>query len=204
LSFGALNLRDNGTWAGYSSPGTFFVLHQSANKRMVQYPQKYIRAGISRREANWYVPPRRPNTGTATRLCLTPPLPPSIHEQYSTDSNGHRRLTPIALRYKATVRKALLNLERQGILHTAFTHRLGTCYLALYIECYFETPLKRDLDNIVKITQDAICNALGTNDNRIVDIHLSKRIRPLDPHIYVEIDTLDTWEFDEEYTLNPS
>jgi crossover junction endodeoxyribonuclease RusA len=150
-----------------------------------------------------YVQKRRPNTGSETQLCLTLPLPPSINEQYSTDSQGHRRLTPIALRYKENVRKALLDLERQGILSTSFRKRMSTCYLAFYVECYFETPLKRDLDNIVKITQDSICNALGVNDNRIVDIHLSKRIRPLDPHIYVEIDTLDEWEFDEEYTLNP-
>ena len=147
---------------------------------------------------------RRPATGTATRLCLTLPLPPSINEQYATDSQGHRRLTPIALHFKENTRKALLDLERQGILNAPLRKRMGTCYLALYIECYFETPLKRDLDNVLKITQDAICNALGVNDTRIVDIHLSKRIRPLDPHIYVEIDTLDEWEFDEEYTLNPS
>lgn len=146
---------------------------------------------------------RRPTTGTATRLCLTLPLPPSINEQYYTDSQGHRRLALVASRYKENVRKALLDLERQGILHASFRKRMSSCYLALYIECYFETPLKRDLDNGLKITQDAICNALGANDNHIVDIHLSKRIRPLDPHIYLEIDTLDDWEFDEEYVLQP-
>lgn len=146
---------------------------------------------------------RRPTVGTETQLCLTLGLPPSINEQYSTDSQGHRRLTAIALRYKENVRKTLLNLEKQDILNKSFRQRMNTCYLALYIECYFETPFKRDLDNILKIVQDAICNALGANDNHIVDIHLSKRIRPLDPHIYIEIDTLDEWQFDEEYTLNP-
>ena len=145
---------------------------------------------------------RRPATGTATRLCLTLPLPPSINEQYYTDSQGHRRLALVASRYKENVRKALLGLERQGILHASFRERMSTCYLALYIECYFETPLKRDLDNGLKIMQDAICNALGANDNRIVDIHLSKRIRPLDPHVYIEIDTLDDWEFAEEYVIH--
>lgn len=144
---------------------------------------------------------RRPTRSTATRLCLTLPLPPSINEQYTTDSQGHRRLAPVALRYKEQVRKALLDLERQGLLHESFCKRMSTCYLALYIECYFTTPLRRDLDNGLKITQDALCQHLHANDNRIVDIHLSKRIRPLDPHIYVEIDTLDDWEFDEEYVL---
>lgn len=146
---------------------------------------------------------RRPTTGTDTRLCLTLPLPPSINEQYSTDNQGHRKLTPVALRFKSNVRKTLTDLEKQGILHTSFRERMCHCYIAFYIECYFETPFKRDLDNGLKILQDAICNALGANDNHIVDIHLSKRIQPLDPHTYIEIDTLDSWEFDEEYRLIP-
>ena len=97
----------------------------------------------------------------------------------------------------------MLDLERQGILKEPFLKRMRTCYLALYIECYFATPRRRDLDSGLKITQDALCTGLGANDNRVVEIHLSKRIRPLDPHIYIEIDTLDDWEFDEEYTLLP-
>lgn len=146
---------------------------------------------------------RRPTTGSATRLCLTLPLPPSINEQYYTDSEGHRRLTPGALRYKADVQKALRSLEQQGIIQEAFLERMKTCYIALYIEYYFTTPFQRDLDNGLKITQDALCKNLGANDNHIVDIHLSKHIRPLDPHTYVEIDTLDEWQFDEEYVLLP-
>lgn len=144
---------------------------------------------------------RRPTQCTTERLCITLPLPPSINEQYYTDSLGHRKLSPVALRYKEQVRKVLLDLERRGLLLTSFRRRMSSCYLALYIECYFETPLKRDLDNGLKITQDTLCKCLDANDNRIVDIHLSKRIRPLDPHMYIEIDTLDEWEFDEEYVL---
>lgn len=134
-------------------------------------------------------------------MSLTLPLPPSINEQYYTDVQGHRKLAPVAVRYKAEVRKILLDLERQGIVREVFRKRMSTCYIALYLECYFATPLRRDLDNGLKIVQDAVCKSLGANDNRIVDIHLSKRIRPLDPHVYLEIDTLDGWEFDEEYIL---
>lgn len=146
---------------------------------------------------------RHPPQGTTTRLSFTLPLPPSINEQYYTDAQGHRKLAPVALRYKSEVRKALHALEAQGILLETFRERMSTCYLAFYIECFFETPFRRDLDNGLKIVQDAVCTALGANDNHIVDIHLSKRIRPLDPHIYIEIDTLDNWEFDETYTLQP-
>jgi hypothetical protein len=48
-------------------------------------------------------------------------------------------------------------------------------YLALFIDFFFETPLRRDLDGGLKIALDAICTALGVNDNRVVDIHLVKR-----------------------------
>jgi len=109
----------------------------------------------------------------------------------------------VALRYKAEVQRALLHLERQGVLNESFLKRMGTCYLALYMECYFSTPLQRDLDGGLKILQDAICKGLGANDNRVVEIHLSKRICPQDPHVYLEIDTLDDWEFDDEYRLLP-
>ena len=58
-------------------------------------------------------------------------------------------------------------------------------YLSLFIDFYFATPMKRDLDGGLKITQDAICEALGINDNRVVDIHLVKRIDPRNPRIEV-------------------
>lgn len=146
---------------------------------------------------------RRPTTSTAERLCTTLPLPPSINEQYYTDTRGNRRLTPVALLYKTDVQRALHNLKQQGVLSTPLFKRLSTCYLALYFECYFPTPLQRDLDGGLKIMLDAICRGLGANDNRVVELHLSKRIRPQDPHVYVEIDTLDEWEFDEEYRVLP-
>ena len=80
-------------------------------------------------------------------------------------------------------------------------HRLSQGYLALLLAFYFETPLKRDLDGGLKIAQDAICDGLGLNDNRVVSIHLLKYIDPLHPHLDVEIEALDDWRFDEEYKL---
>lgn len=44
-------------------------------------------------------------------------------------------------------------------------------HLALLLDFYFATPLRRDLDGGLKITQDALCEGLGLNDNRVVDIH---------------------------------
>ncbi len=133
-------------------------------------------------------------------LQLTLPLPPSINEQYAT-VNGHRVSSQIARRFKQQVQETLRSLERQGILHDALCHHFRQAYLALFLDFYFTTPLKRDLDGGLKITLDALCEGLGLNDNRVVDIHLTKHIDPLHPHLYVEMEPLADWQFDKEYVL---
>ncbi|MHB8597996.1 MAG: RusA family crossover junction endodeoxyribonuclease [Ktedonobacteraceae bacterium] len=133
-------------------------------------------------------------------LRLTLPLPPSINEQYAT-VNGHRVSTVVARTFKKQVRDALRTLERQGKLTNALREALHENYLALFLDFYFATPLKRDLDGGLKITQDAICDVLGLNDNRMVDIHLIKHIDPLHPHLYVELEAIPDWQFDQEYVL---
>lgn len=133
-------------------------------------------------------------------LRLTLPLPPSINEQYAT-VDGHRVSTAIARRFKRQVKDALRALEREGLLQDELRNAFHQSYLALFLDFYFTTPLKRDLDGGLKITQDALCETLGVNDNRVVDIHLVKHIDPLHPHLYVELEALQDWSFDEEYVL---
>lgn len=135
-------------------------------------------------------------------LRLTLPIPPSINEQYAT-VNGIRVSTVVARRFKQQVRQKLTALEREGKLGETLRAHLRQDYLALLLIFYFETPLKRDLDGGLKITQDALCESLGINDNRIVTIHLVKYIDPLHPHLDVELEALDDWQFDEEYALLP-
>ena len=126
------------------------------------------------------------------RIQFELPLPPSVNNQYST-VNGRRVLSPSARRWKKLALR-----ELSGIFDAAFSARARTGYLALFIDFYFETPLRRDLDGGLKIAQDAICEALQIDDRRVVDIHLVKRIDPLRPHIAVEIEVLPTWSFDDE------
>lgn len=133
-------------------------------------------------------------------LCLTLPLPPSINEQYAT-VDGHRVSTVVARRFKQQVRDTLRSLERQGILHTELRASFRQSFLALLLDFYFPTPLKRDLDGGLKITQDALCEGLDLNDNRVVDIHLMKHIDPLHPHLYVELEAIPDWQFDKEYVV---
>lgn len=135
-----------------------------------------------------------------TILHLTLPIPPGINEQYAT-INGHRISTAVARRFKKDVKNKLVALEREGVLHEELRERLRQGYLSLLLAFYFETPLKRDLDGGLKITQDALCEGLGLNDNRVVSIHLLKYIDPLHPHLDVELEALDDWRFDEEYVV---
>ena len=58
-------------------------------------------------------------------------------------------------------------------------------YLALTIMFYFASALRRDLDGGLKIAQDALCEALGVNDNLVIEIHLSKRVDRHCPRIEV-------------------
>ena len=120
------------------------------------------------------------------------PMPPGVNNQYST-VNGRRVLSPEARRWK---KQALVELA--GIFTPALRERAQAGYLALFIDFYFETPLRRDLDGGLKIAQDAICAALEVDDRRVVDIHLVKRIDPLRPHIVVELEILPEWSFDDE------
>src|SRR5947209_14152071 len=144
------------------------------------------------------------NSGASSpaRLCLTLPLPPSINEQYAT-VKGRRVSSAVARRFKRQVHETLRTLEREGVLHAGLRQSLQEGYLALFLEFYFASPLKRDLDGGLKITLDALCEALGVNDNRVVDIHLTKRIDPLHPHLTVELEALPDWQFDQEYILLP-
>jgi crossover junction endodeoxyribonuclease RusA len=109
--------------------------------------------------------------------------------------------TAVARRFKRQVKKKLVMLEREGVLNEELRERLCHGYLSLLLAFYFETPLKRDLDGGLKIAQDALCEGLGLNDNRVVSIHMLKYIDPLHPHLDVELEALDDWRFDEEYVL---
>jgi len=64
---------------------------------------------------------------------------------------------------------------------------LRSDYLALAIHFYFTSPLRRDVDGGLKIAQDALCEGLGINDNRIVETHLYKHIDKDNPRIEVRL-----------------
>lgn len=131
------------------------------------------------------------------RINLTLPLPPGVNNQYVT-VNGRRILSKEARQYKNSVIRRLQRARDRGDIDDALCAAAQHGYLALFIDFYFESPLRRDLDGGLKIAQDAICTALEVNDNRVVDIHLVKRIDPSNPRIEVELEVLDDWSFEHE------
>lgn len=131
------------------------------------------------------------------RLYLNLPLPPGVNNQYVT-IHGRRVLSQEARRYKQTVARRLQRARDCGEISDELCAAAQVGYLALFIDFYFETPLRRDLDGGLKIAQDVICTALGVNDNRVVDIHLVKRIDPNNPRIEVELEVLEDWGFEGE------
>ena len=137
-------------------------------------------------------------TNSVQRVRFELPLPPGINQQYAT-VNGRRVLSKASRQYKRKVGKAIRTLRVEGIIADELVGALQQGFMGLFIDFYFETPLRRDLDGGLKITQDAICDALGINDNRVVDVHLVKRIDPLHPRIEVELEAILDWQFDTQY-----
>jgi crossover junction endodeoxyribonuclease RusA len=138
------------------------------------------------------------DTTDTRRIRFELPLPPGINQQYAT-VNGRRVLSKDSRSYKKEVQSIVRRLRAEGTISDELVAALRQGFVGLFIDFFFETPHRRDLDGGLKITQDAICDALGVNDNRVVDVHLVKRIDPLRPHIEVELEAIADWRFDSEY-----
>ncbi len=132
------------------------------------------------------------------RVHFTLPLPPGINSQYA-QVGKIRVLSKEHAAFKKQVEQRLHRLRVDNLITDAFIEALKTGWIGLFLDFYFESPLRRDLDGGLKITQDAILDALGINDNRVVDIHLVKRIAPTNPRVEVELEAIPEWQFDEEY-----
>lgn len=118
---------------------------------------------------------------TGNALSLTLPLPPSINRQYAT-VNGRRVLSSTGRRYKVTVGQLLMTAPSSSEW-TAFLQKAQEHCLALTIHFYFPTLLRRDIDGGLKIAQDALCEAMNLNDNRVMEIHLYKTLDRDNPRL---------------------
>jgi crossover junction endodeoxyribonuclease RusA len=137
------------------------------------------------------------NSGTE-RARFEMPLPPGINQQCAI-VNGPRALSRTRRTDKKEVRRGLGQLRAEGIISDSLVATLREGFVGLFIDFFFETPRRRDLDGGLKITQNGICDALGVNDNRVADLHLVNCTDLLRPHIEVELEAIRDWDFDVQH-----
>ena len=119
-------------------------------------------------------------------VALTLPVPPSVNHQYAT-VGGRRLISSAGRAYKAQVGQLVWLKLAQSAHRTTLLTRLQSEWLALSIRFYFTSALRRDVDGGLKIAQDALCEGIGINDNRIVETHLYKYIDKDNPRIEVHL-----------------
>jgi crossover junction endodeoxyribonuclease RusA len=130
-------------------------------------------------------------------LALVLPVPPSVNHQYAS-VNGRRVLSRAGRDFKALVADEVEAWrDREGISNATLA-LFSRHYLSLTITFYFTSALRRDLDGGLKIAQDALCEALGVNDNLVVEIHLRKRIDRRCPRIDVVLQAVPEVVLHEE------
>jgi crossover junction endodeoxyribonuclease RusA len=131
---------------------------------------------------------RLPSTAivSAERLLLILPIPPSINHQYAT-VNGRRLLSSAGRAYKTQVGQQIWVALAQSPARASLMNRLQSGSLALSIRFFFTSALRRDVDGGLKIAQDALCEGLGLNDNRIIETHLYKNVDKTHPRIEVSL-----------------
>ncbi len=123
---------------------------------------------------------------TSDAFKVTLPVPPSINHQYAT-VNGRRLLSSAGRAYKTCVGRQVWLALAQSSAGCSLRDRLQSGPLALSIRFFFASALRRDLDGGLKIAQDAVCEGLGINDNRIIETHLYKQVDKADPRIEVSL-----------------
>lgn len=123
---------------------------------------------------------------TTDRIEITLPVPPSINHQYAT-VHGRRVLSSAGRTYKQHVGQQLWLALSQSPHKQTLMHRLRSQPLALSIRFYFTSSLRRDVDGGLKIAQDALCEGIGLNDNRIVETHLYKDVDRTNPRIRLSL-----------------
>ncbi len=133
--------------------------------------------------------PSHPPIITPDSFKVTLPVSPSINHQYAT-VNGRRLLSSAGRLYKTHVGRQVWLALSQFPARIPLRDRLQSGPLALTIRFFFASALRRDLDGGLKIAQDAVCEGLGLNDNRIIETHLYKQVDKSDPRIEVSLSVL--------------
>lgn len=136
-------------------------------------------------------------------LAFRLPIPPSVNDQY-TIVNGQRHRSTELRRFRGQVQAAVAEQRLAAQLPPSLRATRHPSYLAVYADFFFAARQRRDIDSGLKALLDALCAPLQLNDNRVVDIHLTKRTTIQQPYTLVQLEPLATWVFDAQHPVLPS
>ncbi len=140
----------------------------------------------NRRALSFPVPAGTGVIVTINSITLTLPVPPSVNHQYAT-VNGRRLLSARGRTYKDFVGQQILVALAQSPHRATLRLTLQQASLSLSIHFFFASALRRDTDGGLKIAQDALCEGLGLNDNRVVETHLYKHQDRDNPRMEIQL-----------------
>jgi crossover junction endodeoxyribonuclease RusA len=136
-------------------------------------------------------------------LALTLPIPPSVNSQYVV-VDGRRHRSAGLRRFRKEVQAIVERRGLAALLPASLRARRNPSALAVYADFFFASRHARDLDSGLKSLLDALCAPLAVNDNRVVDIHLTKRTTAGRPYTLVQLEPLADWSFDVQRPAAPS
>lgn len=115
------------------------------------------------------------------------PYPPTINHAYMTIKNGKRILKPEFIQFKFVVSMLIANSKQ--------LRGFPLPPLQLFIEVYPPDKRKRDLDNIIKVLQDAIFDGLHLDDSSVKTLAVTRReiIKNGKVIVYFNQDTSNKW-----------
>jgi hypothetical protein len=137
-------------------------------------------------------------------LRLRLPLPPSTNALYVTvaarghGATGTRRVSVAAARRFRQAALPVLDRLDGAPEWSATLDLARRGYWGLAVAAYFVSPHRRDLDDVLKLAIDVVSAGLRLADNRLVDLHASKYLAPLEPRLELEINAFADWSFGDE------
>jgi crossover junction endodeoxyribonuclease RusA len=142
------------------------------------------------------------DTEPVVPLAFRLPIPPSVNDQYVI-VKGRRHRSAELRRFRKQVQSYVEEQRLAEQLPTSLRAKRNSSYLALYADFFFAARNRRDIDSGLKALLDGLCAPLELNDNRIVDIHLTKRTTQCEPYTLVQLEPVADWVFDAQHPVLP-
>ena len=133
-------------------------------------------------------------------FALTLPLAPSVNDQYVIVKGRRHRSTELR-RFRKAVAEIVTSAGMYEQLPDNLRTSRGGVHLACYLDFFFPPGSRRDVDSGIKATLDAVCAAAKVNDNRVVDLHCTRRVACEKPFTIAQFETVEGWVFDAQHPV---